>query len=285
MQIYLKLYRKLFFLPTLILILSILFLFSKFILFGKIIDLGFSLRGGSAAVLSIETIKNKSIEEIKAFLSARLPDFSIRFIEEFGRTKAIVLETTAKREELQNNLEALGITLNPALDSIQTISPTLAKGFFKSLIKALIFTFLAMALLIFLIFKRLIVSGFIILTLISDLIVTFTLASLFGIKIETGGLIAFLLLIGYGVDTNILLTNKMMRFEGGIDERLGSAFKIGILMSLTSLIASLIGFLLIQSELVKQILLIINFGLVADIINTWIQNANLLTSFVQKRLK
>jgi len=54
-------------------------------------------------------------------------------------------------------------------------------------------------------------------------------------KLSTAGIAAFLMLIGYSVDTDILLSSHLLkRKEGGMWVRLHSAFKTGIMMSVTT---------------------------------------------------
>jgi len=103
--------------------------------------------------------------------------------------------------------------------------------------------------------------------------------NLLGIKISTGGIIAFLMLIGYSVDTDILLTNRLIkRKDGTTNQKILGAVKTGITMTLTSLLAILASLLVVKSfsPILTQIFLIIVIGLFFDLINTWITNVSIL---------
>ena len=99
------------------------------------------------------------------------------------------------------------------------------------------------------------------------------------------GIAAFLMLLGYSVDTDVLLTTKVLkrRKEGGtVSDRTVSAFKTGIIMTITSTTAAIIGLTFAESDIVKQIMLIITIGLIFDMIYTWMQNAGILRYYVEK---
>jgi len=127
-------------------------------------------------------------------------------------------------------------------------------------------------------------SAAVILAAFSDIVMTLAVVNLLGIKIGTSGVAAFLMLIGYSVDTDILLSTRVLKQrKGTVYESVVSSLKTGILMSLTSFAAALVGFFVSQSDTIKQIMLIILIGLLADIINTWLQNAGILRIYGEKR--
>tara|TARA_Y100000034_G_C6589539_1_gene256040 strand:+ start:118 stop:462 length:345 start_codon:yes stop_codon:yes gene_type:complete len=111
------------------------------------------------------------------------------------------------------------------------------------------------------------------------------MVNLLGIKMSSGGLVAFLMLIGYSVDTDILLTNRILkRFEGTLNERIFGAFKTGITMTLTSLLAVIFALVVSVSfsPLLTQIFTVLAIGLGFDLLNTWLTNASLLKWYVEK---
>ncbi len=124
----------------------------------------------------------------------------------------------------------------------------------------------------------------VILSAFSDIVVTLAIVNLLGIKLGTAGIAAFLMLIGYSVDTDILLSTKVLKRKvGTIYERTIGAMKTGITMSATTLIAIAIALSLILSLDIKQIMTIVIIGLCIDLINTWIQNAGLLRWYIEKK--
>lgn len=127
-------------------------------------------------------------------------------------------------------------------------------------------------------------SIIVIFNVLSDFIITIAVINLINIKLSTAGVAALLMLIGYSVDTNILLSTKVLkRKEGTIIDRIFNAMKTGMTMSVTTLVAIVVAFIFTQSEIIRQIMLILFIGIIIDIINTWIQNTGILRWYLEKR--
>jgi preprotein translocase subunit SecF len=125
----------------------------------------------------------------------------------------------------------------------------------------------------------------VILSAFADILMTLILIDILGIKLSSAGIIAFLMLIGYSVDTDILLTTRMLKRSGGtLNKRMLEAFKTGMTMTLTSLLAVCVAFFIVKSFsiVLSQIFLILSIGLFFDIFNTWITNASILKWYVEK---
>jgi len=94
------------------------------------------------------------------------------------------------------------------------------------------------------------------------------------------------MLIGYSVDTDILLTTRILKEqEGLLNERIVGAFKTGITMTLTSLLAIVIALFVVKSfsPVLTQIFTILSIGLGFDILNTWITNTSILKWYMEKK--
>jgi len=126
----------------------------------------------------------------------------------------------------------------------------------------------------------------VIISAFADILMTLVFVNLLGIKLSSAGIVAFLMLIGYSVDTDILLTTRILkRSEGSLNQRMFGAFKTGITMTLTSLLAVGVALFIVQSfsTILSQIFLILFIGLWFDIFNTWITNASILKWYMEKR--
>jgi len=118
----------------------------------------------------------------------------------------------------------------------------------------------------------------------ADIIMTVAVIDIIGMRISAAGIVAFLMLIGYSVDTDILLTSRALRNkEGSVNHRIWGAFKTGITMTIAAIAAVGVSLVIIYSfsETLKQIFGIICIGLVFDIINTWIMNASILKWYME----
>jgi len=144
---------------------------------------------------------------------------------------------------------------------------------------SLLLAFFLMIIVIFILFRDFVPSITIVSCVFMNIIMTITVVNLLGIKISTGGIIAFLMIIGYSVDTDILLTNRLLkRKDGTTNHKIFGAFKTGITMTFTSLFAISVSLLVVKSfsPILTQIFLIICIGLLFGMINTWITNVSVL---------
>ena len=126
----------------------------------------------------------------------------------------------------------------------------------------------------------------VILSAFADILMTLVFVNMLGMKISGAGIVAFLMLIGYSVDTDILLTTRLLkRSEGTLNERLFGAFKTGITMTLTSLFAVGAALIIVKSFsiVLSQIFTILLIGLCFDIFNTWITNASIIKWYAERR--
>jgi len=150
----------------------------------------------------------------------------------------------------------------------------------------MILAFIFMALVVFIIFRTPVPSLAVILSAFADIVMTIALLNLLGISLSTGGIVALLMLIGYSVDTDILLTTRVLRKKGeSLNSRMYGALKTGLTMTLTSLIAVLVALIVIYtfSDVLRQIFTVLLIGLGFDIFNTWITNASILKWYAEAK--
>ena len=134
-------------------------------------------------------------------------------------------------------------------------------------------------------FKFSIPSFAVIISAFADILMTLVLVDLLGIKMSSAGIVAFLMLIGYSVDTDILLTTRILkRSEGSLNQRMFDAFKTGITMTLTSLVAIGVAVIIVNSfsTVLTQIFSILFIGLCFDIFNTWVTNASIIKWYMER---
>jgi len=104
-----------------------------------------------------------------------------------------------------------------------------------------------------------------------------------GISLTLAGLAALLMLIGYSIDTDILLTTRLLKRGGAVEDNVISAFKTGITMTGTTIGALSILLIVSSSVVITQIASILLIGLAVDIVNTWMQNSVILRWHVEKK--
>jgi preprotein translocase subunit SecF len=168
---------------------------------------------------------------------------------------------------------------------IDQIGESFGKTLQAQAVLAVIFSFIGMAIVIFLSFRTFVPSVAVVVSAFADMVMTAATMNIIGIPLTLGTTAALLMLIGYSVDSDILLTNRVLKRQGKLNDKLKGAFDTGIIMTSTTfaavsamLIVSWIGSVQILME-ISAVLLI---GLVFDILNTWLTNAALLKWYVQK---
>ncbi|MFH1451645.1 MAG: hypothetical protein ABIF88_00520 [archaeon] len=328
-----KNYKKLLFIPAIVLTLSIIYILIFYAQTGDIINKDVSLTGGTTITISTEIPPT----ELENFLSNSFSDFTVTTISD-NSGKQLELIITIKEEHTENlesSLEEfLGYKLTQENSSKETTSASLSADFYKQLIVAVILAFFWMAAVVFLIFTKgkktktiviilnilfgffmgnfflslhPIISGIIflafagyliriyiknsvpafavMLSAFADIVMTLAVVDLFGIKLSTAGIVAFLMLIGYSVDTDILLTTRLLKKKDSVNKSLFEAFKTGTTMTLTSILAITTALIVVYSfaSVLNQIFTILLIGLGFDLFNTWITNASIIKWYVEAR--
>lgn len=152
------------------------------------------------------------------------------------------------------------------------------------IISAIIFLAFATTL-IYIYIKNSVPAFAVMLSAFADIIMTLAIVNLIGMKISTAGIVAFLMLIGYSVDTDILLTTRLLKRKEGVNKALLGAFKTGATMTITSIIAIIAALITVYSfaSVLNQIFTILLIGLGFDLLNTWITNASIIKWYVEQR--
>ena len=236
-----------------------------------------SLKGGTSMTID----GNVDTTSLEKNLPSYFSDVSFRKLTDVttGNKVALIIEASAKPEELKAKISELGVNLTDENSSTEFTGPSLSAGFYKQLMIALVISFVLMSCVIFLLFKSFIPSIAVIFAAFSDILIPLVILDMFGVTISSAGIAAFLMLIGYSVDTDILLTTRALKkVEGTLNHRIFGAFSTGMMMTGTALAAVLPAFLIISGlpDSFRQIFLILSLGLFVDIFSTWLTNASII---------
>ena len=281
-----KNYKLLFIIPAALLLFSLVYLYIFIGNTGDIIYKDVTLSGGTTITVFDSSV---DIDNLKTNLKDEFSDLRARKISDFrtGKQLGFFVETKAGVEEIEGALEEfLGYKLDRNNSSIEFSGATLSEGFYKQLRFAIILAFIFMAIVVFVIFRTFVPSLAVILSAFADIVMTLAFVNILGMELSTAGIIAFLMLIGYSVDTDILLTSRLLKGRGGsVNARVWDSFKTGTTMTLTSIASISVSLLIIFnfSETLRQIFSILVIGLSFDLINTWFANAGILKWYVEKK--
>lgn len=247
---------------------------------GDFIHKGVSLKGGVS--VTIPTLVDIPALDQVLRSTYEQHDLAVRILRgSSGQQSGVIIDADIlDAAELQSFVRVLEqqTGLSQEEMGIETFGSRLSEDFFRQLFVGLLIAFLFMGSVVFLYFKDFVPSIAVMLAATSDIVITLAIVNLLGVPLSTAGIAAFLMLIGYSVDTDILLTIRVLKQKDNIsfDERIYGAIKTGGLMTLTALAA--VGTVLIftNSDVLYQIMLVLFIGLCVDIVNTWIQNVSIL---------
>jgi preprotein translocase subunit SecF len=278
-------YKKSMWFTIMLLVISLIVIGVHTAVTGELIPRGVSLKGGMTITVPFEEAINT--DELQEYLRGEFPraSISVRAMTRAGEKIGFIVDASdVDPEEIIERTQAKVGKFEKF--SLETMGSALGEAFFKQTLIAILIAFVLMSIVIFLSFKTFIPSLAVILSAVSDIVMTVAAIDLLGIRIETAGIAALLMLIGYSVDTDVLLTTRVLkREEGTVFNRVIGAMKTGLTMTFTSIAAVTVSLLLTQSETLKQIMLILLIGLIFDLLNTWIQNVGILRMYLEHKTK
>lgn len=276
-----KYYKLLLAIALALMFVTLAYLIFFYIRHGDIMYKDVSLTGGTT--ITVYSPLTKEIEK-------NLPkDVVIREISDLkiGKPIAFSIETSEKIEDIKPLLEKrLGYTLTEENSSIEFTGAALSESFYNELRTALVIAFALMAIVVFVMFRTFIPSIAVLQAGFTDIIVPLAFVDLIGFRVSGAGIAAFLMLIGYSVDTDIMLTNRALRKgEQTLNKRLKSALYTGLTMTLTSFVAVFLTWIVVRniSSVLSEIFMILSVGLVTDIFSTWLGNAAILKWYCERK--
>jgi len=168
---------------------------------------------------------------------------------------------------------------------VDQIGETFGKTLQSQAVLAIIFSFIGMSIVIFVSFRTFVPAVAVVLSAFADMVMTAAAMNIVGIPLSLGTVAALLMLIGYSVDSDILLTNRVLKRQGKLNDKLSGAFHTGIIMTSTTLAAAAAMFVvswLGSVQILMEISAVLLIGLVFDILNTWLTNVGILKWYVLK---
>ncbi|MCX6742170.1 MAG: hypothetical protein NTX24_03270 [Candidatus Pacearchaeota archaeon] len=158
-----------------------------------------------------------------------------------GNTKADAIKNTqSNMNKLQTILITGSLPIKLDIEKLDTISPTVGKGFSKNIFIVVIVSFALVGLLVYIRFRRPKVVIPVMITLVSELILLLGVAAIIKWNLDLPGIAGIIAAIGTGVDDQIVMIDESTSSKGySIKERIKRAFFI-IFSAYVVVIASLI---------------------------------------------
>ncbi|MBI2040942.1 MAG: protein translocase subunit SecF [DPANN group archaeon] len=284
-QVYEQKYKLLMFITIGLLIFSLGVLAHQKATTGEFIQKDVSLKGG--LIITVQTDKELDIDGLELNLSKVLGvSVDVKSLSALAGQRLGYTIEIEKLSQDKVKAEVEKLTGVPsATYTIEESSSALSDAFFKSIVKALFAAFVFMSIVVFVYFRVPAPSLAVILAAASDLIGTVAFMQLLNIKLSGAGVAALLMLIGYSVDTDILLSTRVLRGSKPLMEEVYSSLKTGITMQATAIAALAVLYFVAPAATLRQISVILIIGLILDVFNTWIQNVGLLRMYLEWKKK
>lgn len=195
----------------------------------------------------------------------------------------------AKKAFRDNLVAAVESVTKPKTSSFKEVGSSLSSFFLSKTREVVLLAFALSALIIFVVFRSIAPSLAVLFGAFADLFITYGAMGLFGIPLSLASVAALLMLIGFSLDTDVLLTMRVLkRKEGTPAQRAFGAMKTGLLMNLTTVAAfgllTALAFFL-QISVYFQIGAVALIGGVVDFFATWCVNAPLLLWHLERQKK
>ncbi len=167
------------------------------------------------------------------------------------------------------------------------VSPALGSIFWSNALWVLTVSLAAVIVVIFVFFREVIPSLAVVAAAAFDILAALGLMSVFGVRLSLASISALLMLVGYSVDTDIMLTTRLFRRRAAeITHSASESMKTGLTMTSTSVGAVAVMLFLSwlwQMELIFSIAAVLLFGLLGDLISTWFMNAPVLLLYIKRK--
>ncbi|WP_276299049.1 protein translocase subunit SecF [Halorussus lipolyticus] len=267
--------RQLVAIPLAVLAVALLVIIGWYVFTGAPVRLGMEFTGGTE--LRVQTSTSPS--EIPAAFSSEATVTPVQtaqntYIVTFGP------EAQSIAQQARNNLQpAQGQSQADIVKSVQGTSASFGESTQRLALMGVGLAFVGMSVLVFLMFRTFVPSIAVVISAFSDIMIPVAVMNLVGIPLSLGTVAALLMLIGYSVDSDILLNNHILRRSGGFYESTHRAMRTGVTMTVTSLSAmAVMSFVayLFGIDLLASIGVVLVLGLATDLMNTYMLNLSLL---------
>jgi preprotein translocase subunit SecF len=242
---------------------------------------GIELKGGTITVLQLD--KPISQSDLKNNITS-LGNSEVT-VKSFANNQATVeIAGGVDVVKLANSLNGTA-----SIISYRSVGPILSKQSLNQVYYALAFAFIFMSITVFIIFRNFVPSMAVILAALSDIIIAIGGMSLLGIPLSLASVAGLLMLIGYSVDTDILLTTRVLkRREGTVTERALDAMKTGLTMAAAAIGSMAALYLVVvlfipYANVLADIAAVLIIGLLADVLATWLMNLGILRWYMEAR--
>jgi preprotein translocase subunit SecF len=265
--------KQIMLIPLIIIILALISLGATYFATGSPVKLGIEFTGGTLVTVPSQASQEEVAAEFAGYPLVDIRDVGSRYMMQFGPMSDAEYTELAR---LANE--------KFASPEIRHMGPIYSKELQAQVVKYLPLSFIFMAIVVFLVFRELVISLLVVISALADILTAAASMNLTGVQLSLGTVAALLMLIGYSVDTDILLSMRVLRRKGAVDDKIIGAMGTGLTMASTT-IAAVFSLIIISNflylivpsftrmDVIADMSTVLIFGLAADIFNTWVTNA------------
>ncbi|HLC47771.1 MAG TPA: hypothetical protein VJI13_01750 [Candidatus Norongarragalinales archaeon] len=234
----------------------------------------------------VEDMKGLLIKEASALLtllgsSKTIPDYSsaVQVAED-----EYLLLSSSTRERIISEIRGL---ISVESYSSKEVGASLGRFFLSKTAEIILVSLIAAGLLVVLIFRGTIASVAVMFGAFADIVITAGAMGLLGIPLSLATVAALMMLIGFSVDTDMLLTIRALkRTEGEVKERVYDAMQTALVMNSCAIAAFTVLVIVatfLRIETYYQIGMVALIGGLVDFIAVWAGNAVLVLWYAEIR--
>ncbi len=268
-------------LPLTVLMLALIIIGATYADCGAPVQMGVDFKGGTIITLNTSEGTAALAEKFSSY-----PDVSIR--EGGGR---MMVHLGPMNEKLMDTLVE-SVNHDYPGSEIRTMGEVFGHELQWQAVQAVAYAFIGMVIVIFIIFRTMVPSFSVVFSAMSDMIIAVAIMDAVGMQMSLATVAALLMIIGYSVDSNILLSTRMLRTgKGRVEDKIRGAMRTGLMMSTTTMSAILVMLVVSNSfylippytsiPVLRDISLVLLFGMCADMMNTWLLNAGIMRMYLE----
>jgi len=279
-------FKKLMFVPSLILILSLGIIWDYHQRTGELVGKDIDFEGGTTLTLEWDSpvdratlereISKKIGEEVSVSVATDISGQIREIGFEAGKDAGAGALETAVSEIMQ-------VELTDDNYSIRSVGPAMGASFLASAQKVMVIAFVLTGAIAFVMFKIPEVSISIFICSIINVVGALAGMNLLGISLNQGSLAALLMFIGASIDDNILIVSRALEKKKDVIDHAFLAFDTGMVMFATSFLAYVVLRFFTSIPLFIDFATVLMIGSVIDIINTWLQNMGMVLWYVERK--
>ncbi len=261
--------------PVIMLIISVGVIVNNIATTGSFMKKDIELTGGKSVTFQINSADLDSIKSSLPYASVHVTS---------GAVKNLIIDFPFEKDTqdvLDTVNEFASVNGQPTL---QEIGPSIGNIFFQQTQLALIVAFILMAITVFILFRSVVPSLIVILAATANITITIAVLHMTGVSLSLPVIAALLMVIGYSVDTNMVLTSELLKSNNrNVSNGIKKAMKTGLTMTATIFVALIAMYFLAGSVVIEQIAFVLIIATLFDAPTTWMTNAGVLRLWLARK--